>query len=804
MAVTTSTHLHRHYGYLKSLSIDNMATQEAVFIGANRQTKVADFYLPTKTVAFGAGKCIALWNPLDEHNAGVYCTLKAHNAEVTSVKFIGAEKLLVSASADATINVWRGDERWELAQTLEGPKSSVTSLAVAAGLIVAGFADGTLSVWSEHDDAFVLSSQFLIRKGFLPLALALQKLSDGCYMLAVSGTSTDLMVYSVCVAATVDVELSATVEGHEDWIKDLAFRSNGPGDWMLASGAQDRYIRLWRIKANNNIEEEDPTKLKLLSNKIYKFQVTADLHLSINFEALIMGHDDWISSLQWHESKCQLLAATADTSVMLWEPDEISGIWVCASRLGEFSSKGASTATGSAGGFWSCLWFATGDAEYILANGKTGSWRMWENRGDGGSWEQLPAITGPTRSVTDVAWSPSGSYLLASSLDQTTRLYTRWMYEGDGSRRKHTWHEFARPQIHGYDMICLEPISDTQFISAGDEKVLRSFNEPRAIAKLLERLSGISADTSSTVADAAALPALGLSNKASVPEGNGGTVEDNDARETNETTNITAAMLSQLQTPPLEDHLQRHTLWPEIEKLYGHGYEISCVDVSPDGKLLASACKSNNTSHAVVRIFSTHTWLQLPPCPEFHNLTITRLRFSKDNRHLLSVSRDRMWAVWYRNDDDTFTLKYSDQKPHSRIIWDGDWLPASCGTAFVTASRDKTVKIWRLDGQEGRFEVESNLKLKEAITAVAVTPRLIEGRLLLAFGLESGAVHIYTYSERAFLQVLQLDSAIAPADRINRIRWNPAHHKENIMLSVASADSSVRIYSVKVPAVLGN
>ncbi|AGO13452.1 AaceriACL116Wp [[Ashbya] aceris (nom. inval.)] len=780
-----------------------MATQEAVFIGANRQTKVADIYLPTRTVAFGAGKCIALWNPLDDQNRGVYCTLKGHDAEVTSVKFIGSQKLLISASADAKINVWRGDQRWELAQTLEGPRSSVTSLVVEGGIIVAGFADGTLSVWTERNDTFELSSQFLIRKGFLPLALALQKLSDGCYLLAVGGTSTDLMVYSVCVSATVEVELSASVEGHEDWIKDLAFRNNGPGDWMLASGAQDRYIRLWRIKANSDIEE-DPVKLKLLSNKMYKFQVTADLHLSISFEALIMGHDDWISSLQWHESRCQLLAATADTSVMLWEPDEISGIWVCGSRLGEFSSKGASTATGSAGGFWSCLWFGTGEAEYILANGKTGSWRMWQNRQSGDSWEQLPALTGPTRPVTDIAWSPSGSYLLASSLDQTTRLYARWVYNGDGSSREPTWHEFARPQIHGYDMICLEPISDTQFISAGDEKVLRSFNEPRAIAQLLQRLSGIAVDASSTVADAAALPALGLSNKASVPEGDGEAAEDLDARETSETTNITAAMLSQLQTPPLEDHLQRHTLWPEIEKLYGHGYEISCVDVSPDGKLLASACKSNNTSHAVVRIFSTSTWLQLPSCPEFHNLTITRLRFSEDNQHLLSVSRDRMWAIWYRNDDDTFTLKYYDQKPHSRIIWDGDWLPASCGTAFVTASRDKTVKIWRLDGEEDRFQVENSLKLKEAITAVAVAPHLIEGRLLLAFGLESGAVHIYTYSECAFCQVLLIDNAIAPADRINRIRWSPASDKENILLSVASADSSVRIYSVKVPAIVGN
>jgi len=36
--------------------------------------------------------------------------------------------------------------------------------------------------------------------------------------------------------------------------------------------------------------------------------------------------------------------------------------------------------------------------------------------------------------------------------------------------------------------------------------------------------------------------------------------------------------------------LNTHTLWPETNKLYGHGYEISCVESSLDGKILVSAC----------------------------------------------------------------------------------------------------------------------------------------------------------------------------------------------------------------------
>ena len=48
--------------------------------------------------------------------------------------------------------------------------------------------------------------------------------------------------------------------------------------------------------------DEDPTKLVLLSNKQYKFELANGSRAAFSFEALIMGHDDWISGLQWHPS----------------------------------------------------------------------------------------------------------------------------------------------------------------------------------------------------------------------------------------------------------------------------------------------------------------------------------------------------------------------------------------------------------------------------------------------------------------------------------------------------------------------
>ncbi len=285
------------------------------------------------------------------------------------------------------------------------------------------------------------------------------------------------------------------------------------------------------------------------------------------------------------------------------------------------------------------------------------------------------------------------------SSDQTTRLFAEWKAD-----ERESWHEFSRPQIHGYDLNCINTLGHYQFVSGADEKLLRVFAQPRAVAKSLRKLCHIGGVGDGTLLDVADIPVLGLSNKAieavsqdePSPDdsaeldgdvGTGGGTHSQSLRPENP--------VSSLDHPPTEDHLARHTLWPEREKLYGHGYEISALATSHDNTLVATACRASSIQHAVIRLYETQHWREIKPSLTAHNLTVTRLRFSHDDRFLLSVGRDRQWFLFRRDEQDQrrYANVSSNPKGHSRMLLDATWALAENGRIFATAGRDKLVCI---------------------------------------------------------------------------------------------------------------
>ena len=657
-----------------------------------------------------------------------------------------------------------------LVSTLEGHGSSINSLAVLrdTNIIASGSADTTIKIWLLNVQEEVIDVELFqtiqTNPRFFPLALALHKLSTTeDIVLAAAGTKGTVQVYVTSTGHQFSEQ--ATLTGHEGWIRCLAItqENSSPGtDLLLASASQDKHIRLWRITKSNRkskVKEGDVLEAleQSLSNKAHRLEASESSYF-ITFEALLFGHEDWIYTVSWRlkDDTLQLLSASADNSVAIWQSEESSGVWVCTTRLGEISSqKGSTTATGSTGGFFIGLW--SPDGESVVSLGRTGSWRLWNYDRDQARWTQGIGVSGHTKSVADVAWSNDGSYLLSTGSDQTTRLHAAWKHG-----TKPSWHEMARPQIHGYDLNCIDSIGQAQMISGAEEKLLRVFDEPRATADLLDRLCGIQTSAHDKLPVAANIPVLGLSNKA-IENTEGEEPEVNRNPNGEEITAVASASQGQtfdLVHPPFEDQLARHTLWPEHEKLYGHGYEISAVTASHDGSLVATSCRASSLDHAVVRLYATKDWREIKPSLTAHSLTVTALCFSKDDCYLLSVGRDRQWVVFKRDEvaQETYFLKYSNPRGHSRMILDACWAPVEAGRTFATAGRDKTIKVWSIF--DSRVECVASVTALHPVTAVDIPPVLLLHRnLAIAVGTESGDVALYVldFSDWSIERTCQLE-----------------------------------------------
>lgn len=845
---------HAYITRISAVDILNiMIRRKFAAAGGNRHPNAADWY--DDILAFGSGKNIAIWNPISPSNQGIEHLLRGHDAEVNALRICqfnhSDNPYVISGSADGVIRLWeRRSSDCYVSKEVGKHDASINTVAVLpeANLVVTGSADGIVKTWhvsptDNHSDssislAFTIHQTIVLKPRLIPLVSAVTR-SGNSNVLAIGGTSTLIHVYHQ--SGNSEFELAAKISGHEGWIRSLDFthedRSDSDSDIILASASQDKYIRLWRLRAGNAPKSKPSASSNVESNSLnnafttttYTFGAEGSLQ-SIAFEALLVGHEDWIFTARWNSPNnnqpLRLMSVSADNSISIWSSEFESGIWTCQTRLGEISAqKGSTTATGSTGGFWIGLWAPSSTSKPVIAClGRTGSWRTWSYDAEQDEWVQtsLAGVSGHVKEVKSLAWSPDASYLLTTGSDQTTRLFAPWKHD-DGHE---SWHEMARPQIHGYDLNCIDTITSSRFVSGADEKLLRVFDKPRSTATTLARLSG--KDDSSvdmSLPETAIMPVLGLSNKTTAS----GDVDD--AIE-----GLTQLNIDNHIHPPLEDTLSRHTLWPEHEKLYGHGYEISCLATSPDSKLIATACRASSYDHAVIRLYETDSWREIKPSLSNHTLTITALAWAPphpnssvvDDKLLLSVGRDRMWTIFIQDKStSSWSILTSDPKGHSRMILDCSWAPYlhnhnqdsnnNITRLFATAGRDKLVKLWTITFDKHLHRRESvdakgvdcnsvmTVPFSKPVTSVEFCSSY-EGEsniVLLACGTEDGEVKIVFIDTRTWTLVSEesLVDNDRPAGAISSMKWRPKsldHTTTSTIqtLAIGSEDHSVRLFDI--------
>ncbi|KAG5842647.1 hypothetical protein ANANG_G00179830 [Anguilla anguilla] len=725
-------------------------------------------------IAFGTCNSVAVYDPQE---IVIVTVLNGHTGRVNTVQWVhrddcGPETELVSGGCDNRIIVWKARDG-TFSQSVQccghnGPVCAVDSIHLdpdgSSGLLIASAAsDSTVKLWVTRDDEVDCLQTISFGSGFM-MDVSLTLLPGSRVpILACGGDDSKVYLY---VQRDGKFEKVHSLHGHEDWVRGVEWATRD-GDILLASCAQDCLIRIWKVfaKEEDGGDAQDADAIKLTEDVFEVQRNGSCTRFAVTLETVLAGHENWVYGVHWQPPSCHaggsvvaLLSASMDKTMILWGPEEESGVWLEQVRVGEVG--------GNTLGFYGCQ--MSPDGSMIMAHAFHGALHLWHRDPDQErEWSPGVVISGHFSSVQDLSWDPDGEFVLSVGSDQTTRLFTPWRRK---DRAKVTWHEVSRPQIHGYDMQCLATVGRFQFVSGADEKVLRVFRAPRNFVENFSNISGASLDqllASSDTADlpeGASTPALGLSNKAVFQ---GDLMPQNKEEEegfgsaSDQYTESYFHPLT-LTEPPPEDHLLQNTLWPEVQKLYGHGFEMFCLASDSRRTVVASACKASKAEHAAILLWSASSWRQLQALP-LHALTVTQMAFSPDSNFLLAVSRDRTWSLWRRQGpahadsaEPAFSLHAHTTKStsvHTRIIWACDWSPDS--KFFVTSSRDKKVIVWGecgpVEGGEESGPVavtpcSSILDVGDSATSVSVCPVLCpDHSYLMAVGLENGKILLYKW-----------------------------------------------------------
>ncbi|XP_074003067.1 elongator complex protein 2 isoform X5 [Numenius arquata] len=722
-------------------------------------------------LAFGSCRDVILYEPAARRAAAA---LRGHAGRVNCVRWVrrrdgASETELISGGSDKQLILWEwhGTVTWNNQLVKSIPLKGHTEAVCAVDAVYqSDEPDLNLLIASAASDSTV---RIWSRHGSEVPILACG--GDDCKI-------------SLFIQQNDQFQKTLTLPGHEDWIRGIEWAVCGE-DLFLASCAQDCLIRIWKVcTKSKQLPETEDDSIRLKEN-VFTVKDT-DTTYAITLESVLAGHENWVYAVHWQPSfpkdgsmqqPMRILSASMDKTVIIWEPDKETGVWL-------------------------------------------------EQK----EWTPEVVISGHFNSVEDVKWDPEGEFIISVGSDQTTRLFASWKRKQE---TEVTWHEIARPQVHGYDMRCLAMIGRFQFVSGADEKVLRVFHAPKNFIENFSNISGIPMEKlcsheSSHLPEGATVPALGLSNKA-VFEGDMAVQPTEDEETFNTISNQYPEIYFQpliLTEPPPEDHLLQNTLWPEIQKLYGHGYEIFCVACNNSNTMIASACKASKKEHAAIILWSTSSWKKLQSL-SFHNLTVTQLAFSPNDKFLLAVSRDRSWSLWRKQDSSesgpVFSCcAYTDKNTavHSRIIWSCDWTPDS--KYFITGSRDKKVIIW---GQcDLSVTTEGNmlgsikpcsivLDAGDSVTAVSISRQLTpDGRYIVAVGLENGKIILYTWKQSGqepapadWTTCVEMDNSRSHALAVKRLCWrhhvgraghNDQNSSEWLQLASCGADHCVKIFNV--------
>ncbi|MEH2026093.1 nSTAND1 domain-containing NTPase [Nostoc sp.] len=355
---------------------------------------------------------------------------QGYEEEITSINFSPDGQKLISASKDKTFKLW--NLKGEVITTFKGHKESVNSVSFSPDgqLIVSGSEDNMVKLWTLNGKAIkTLNNEIPVtevtfspdgqtiasageynniklwrRNGSLIKTLS----SSGSVSFSPDSKSIALTSFSESTVSVeidqIDTENTGTtfeLKGHGNNITSV---SVSPDFQMLASGSEDRTVKLWSLEKNRDFKNPDESVVNNVS-----FSPNSQLIASVSGEdnvrlwkqngalkTTLPGHN---SQLSFSPDSQMLVTASEDRTVQLWRRD---GTFIKTLQgdviPGSFSSDGRTIA----------LVKNDNRVELSTSNGK-----------------YISTLKGDKNRVKQITFSPNGETIATYDENKTIKVWQR-------------------------------------------------------------------------------------------------------------------------------------------------------------------------------------------------------------------------------------------------------------------------------------------------------------------------------------------------------------------------------------------
>lgn len=656
-------------------------------------------------VAVGtATGAVDLWTIAKGAKPTLVKQLDGHRDEITALAFSNEGALLATADKRGVIRLWdmRGQDMGASRGELRDHRSAVKQLV---------FRNGGQRLYAVGVEAYAYDLADGKRKG-KPFKLAM---TGGVTAMAVDSVGNEVFTadeFGEVLQWQLKSLAKATfqpVAKHEGVVIGLGFVSK---DRALISLGQDKQLKVTEVDAKMRDDE-------------------TSLPMGIGLQ----GVPDKPLHLAVEPNGRRAAIAAADGKIYVWDLVQRMTSAQPIAKFDEHTDPVEDLAISR-------------DGNFMLSAGKDGTLREWALQNTGSGAGSYPA-NGHLGTVFDLALSADGTRLLSGGQDKVLRA---WRIDPAGSPRMQIEHDIGAP----IKALALSPDGRWAAVgvdaairlldlsaAAGDSKVeaieRRGHNEVvRYLAFSANRGWMVSADDAGVV-NTWRMGADGP--------------EDEPARSEPTASAVTALALASAEDPQIAvgglDRAVR--VWPlgggantKAQRAAAHDATVIALSWSPGGDYLISGSEDGQA------LLARNTQGRLEPDPEHasfaHQRPVRALAFSLDKRWLATGSDDGLISVWGMEGR---KAKQKDLTGHEGPIVALAFDPTS--EVLVSASRDKTVRLWRVGDLDIGGEVASMVLSGHGapITALRVD---YGGRYAVSAG-EDGGIHVWPLQHGLLLRL---------------------------------------------------